>query len=212
MSVRLSNPLPGSLIDPGGRWDTPRPRPPATPKYLHAGLDLNRIARDWDKPGARELRAAEDADAFAFALHRHDFTRDAWPDELRRSLLDDRAPQSFPWIGHFHDIYGPIIALRGRETGWVHLYCHSWFNLVFDKTIFPRAAWSYQEEKRKGRFPLFLWNTFGHHAPVKRGDVVGVVGSAGDSTGDHLHWEVHLGWESTPRPVRPDPEKHLEGA
>ena len=176
-------------------WDEPRPlsNPGLWP---HASVDIA-------GPVDARMVAPENGWPYCFALFRPEGREDEWKDELKAS-----PGTTFPWGMMRHDVFGTVIVLKG-QSGLVHHMTHVYFAQAFERGLFPKSAWHYQEERPDRRFVMGLWHTFGTQRYVQAGEQIGLVGNAGQSSGAHVHWTIHNGWVWTPHELRIDPEKHL---
>jgi hypothetical protein len=77
------------------------------------------------------------------------------------------------------------------DSGKVHIMAHSYFNQLFHKMNIPKEHWTYNEEKKDKRFPLFCFHTLNHPRKVKEGETITLSGNAGYSTAAYLHGEFH---------------------
>ena len=176
------------------RWDEPRPL--SNPGlWNHGSVDIGAVR-------SSPLLSPEGGWPYAFAIFRPEGRRDEWEDPLKNG-------QVLPWGNMRHDVFGAITVLKG-ESGYYHLFTHSYFNQVFEKEFFPKGVWHYQEEKPDRRFQLYIFHTFGSQRHVMQGEQIGFVGNAGLSKGPHVHWTIMTGWERTKHEDRIDPEKYLE--
>jgi murein DD-endopeptidase MepM/ murein hydrolase activator NlpD len=177
------------------RWADMRPLsvPPAERIHVHGALD---IAAGVGEP----IVAPAAGTCYRFCIVRaQDGPGWAWPlREGQRSVL--------PWQDYPYDTYGGITVLDTHD-GWVHLFAHSYMRQL--QKVTRGLIWSYQEQPSDTRWPTMIWHTFAWGQQVEVGEPIAEVGSAGFSTGPHLHWELHRGWTQTPHEKRPDPEALL---
>lgn len=177
-----------------GYWDTPRPLDSTPKTHVHGAVDL--VAS-----GGTSVVAPEDGGLYGFCLTRPEGRLDVWVRQVSLPL---------PWSFYTYDTYGGVLVLRGK-SGLVHLMTHLYMRQLLDYTPLERESWMYAEESGKQRWPMTLWHTFSRPVMIREGQQIGVVGDAGMSRGDHLHWEVHRGWEWTSYSGRPDPKRLMEG-
>lgn len=167
--------------------------------HFHGAID---IAAKTGTP----IIAPESGYVFIYSAIRPDI-KPLWPEDVNLNNSD------FPFKDYFYDIYGTIIILQVSEinSGKIkrtHIMAHMYGNQGFNK-IYQKIEKIYLEEKAAKRFPIHCWYTKKH--AVEQGDVIGLVGSAGYSTGPHLHWEIHHGYQLEKYENRIDPEKALAG-
>lgn len=186
-------------VPPFGHWATPRPLAPAIPTHVHGAMDIT-------APVNTPTVWPEDGFAYGFAVFRQESRKiEIWRDRLVNCRED-----SFPWPQYVYDVYGGVLVLKG-DSGAVHLMCHHYMRQMFYSSALPPEAWEYQEDGADTPFPMTMWHTFSTPHRVKAGEAACRIGNAGQSTGSHLHWEMHNGWEWTPFNKRPDPEKIVGG-
>ena len=150
---------------------------PEKRNHVHGAVD---IAAPVNTP----IFAPEDGVLYVANIVRNDVNR-FW-DEMK--WMDN---ESFPFQNYFDDIYGSLILLIGSETGYFHLFCHSWWNQIYNKHVIDRYLIVYQEEKKESRFPIRSYHNLDLPTNVKKEDCIGYVGNAGFSTGPHVHYEIH---------------------
>lgn len=100
---------------------------------------------------------------------------------------------------YFYDIYGGVIILRGA-SGYTHIFTHSYANQLFntlwdfwrkEQPALGHEGRTLTESPKFERFPLHAIHNFTVPFDVKTGDLIGLIGNAGFSTGAHIHYEIH---------------------
>lgn len=174
-------PIKGGVIT--SPFDEMRPlsAPPAKRWHIHGALDIAR--------GDGVVLAPVDGEAQAFVIFRgvepgtrgHEWGADEKPDIL-----------AFPWHNYWFEIYGGFITLIERGSGRLHILCHFWPARILNhdpEFDGPFHSLYYLEERKVTSHPCHM--EFTDQVYVKRGQRLAPVGSAGQSTGPHVHWEIH---------------------
>lgn len=117
-----------------------------------------------------------------------------------------------PWCNYFYDMFGGVIFLEETDARDqiinTHLICHSWQNQLFNMLPFCNVDSHTIEEAAQKRGPID--GIYSDKIKVKEGDIIGRVGSAGFSTGEHIHWEIHPGRSWAKHEERIHPKKYME--
>ncbi|MFP4378693.1 MAG: M23 family metallopeptidase [Spirochaetales bacterium] len=192
----MTHPVPGSRLT--APFDQMRPLsvPESQRTHVHGAIDLA-------APVGTPILATEAGMLYYFVAFRPTRNR-----ELAELELDN---EPFDFAGHpyFYDTYGALIVLLG-ESGKTHLFCHSFMNQLFNDPP-VRVRWRYKESPAIERHPLTaFYTTNGYGRYVHEGDHIGDVGSAGYSTGPHVHYEMHSGRRWQPHGDRPNPAEYIE--
>lgn len=186
----MTFPLPGGRFTAG--YHQPRPLASETPTHVHGAIDVA-------APVGTPVLAPEAGRLHYFAAFREDRSR-------KMGELDlSRFPFQFLGRPYFYDTYGGVAILFGK-SGWTHLFAHHFLNQLFN-TPPHRMRWHYEESAHLERWPaiaFFTTNGAGHY--VREGDTITYVGTAGYSTGPHIHYEIHRTGRWTPHDQRPNPE------
>lgn len=175
---------------------------------IHGGLDIIAIA---DYPGsmAADIVSPEDGRARAFASFRFGDGDQQWPSaDAPRTVVIDGNGKPFPFRDCFHDMYGFCIIVRSLDRERTHLLAHAFGNSTVNEGPF-NGTWGWVEQAAKTRWPVHT--IYSEEIMVGKGMKLGRVGDAGYSTGAHVHWEVHHGYQREWYDDRIDPEPYLEG-
>lgn len=160
-----------------GTWtagfDQPRPLGSEKPTHKHAAQDIG-------NESGEPVLAPEDGEAFGFAALR--------PKRMFWKALPVVHGRVFDWANYFYDTFGGLVVVRG-DSGVTHIIAHSWLNQIFNLPPLSGEPVS-TFEPPDHCWPVALWTDA---VPVHAGQRVGSVGSAGFSTGPHVHWEIHEG-------------------
>ena len=169
--------------------DYHEPRPLSKPleerDHNHGGVDIGALL-------SSNIVAPEEGTVVYYVAQRQADGKQYWSD----GTLKD-----FPFRNYFYDTFGGVIVLKG-VSGITHVFCHSYLHQIVNKLDIKFESY---EEKNKHRFPLTA--LMSEEVKVKTGDVIGLVGDAGFSTGPHVHYEVHRGYVWQHWQNRPDPEE-----
>lgn len=181
------NPIKNGIITSG--FDDPRPL--SNPgQHVHGAIDIS-------PNGDNNIYAPFDCTAWGYMAVRHPSHLDKYGREKNPQYWPESPVihgKTHQWCNYFYDMYGGVIFLEEKKNKKIintHLICHSWGNQIFNKSRFDLGAKYYLEEKEVKRFPIFCWYT--GKLSFSKGDIIGSVGSAGYSTGKHIHWEIHPG-------------------
>jgi len=189
-------------------FNQPRPLNARVKDHIHGAIDLISLE---DEKGRRnsEIIAPEAGDLYYFYLLRNLPTRNGF-----ESLnIDKISPFDFRNSPYFYDIYGGVIMVISDDKKRTHFMTHSWINQITNRLPAPignKIWYKPLESETVERFPIILHHTFKMPYRVTEGETVGYIGSAGFSTGLHVHWEIHNGTVWNKHEDRIDPAKLLK--
>lgn len=186
-------PVPGGRIT--GRFDDPSV---ASPTRIHGAIDIAPLHDN-------TIIAPEGGFLHAWVSVRQ-VEGDTWP----RTPTIHGKPYDFS--NYFYDMYGGclILVVEDPSTGAVsrtHILTHSYGNQIFNRFPFSDVKKHWVEQHADDRFPIFAVYT--DRVLVREGDMIGHVGNAGFSTGAHVHWEIHHGYQWNTHRLRMDPQEGL---
>ena len=105
---------------------------------------------------------------------------------------------------YWYDVYGGLIWLEETGSPRVHIMTHYWAAQL--QAAFGRLE--YIESDTDDPYPCIVLRS--DVRAVSAGDRLAMVGDAGQSSGKHVHWEVHPSADLRPHAERIDPNEYLE--
>lgn len=164
-------------------YDEPRPLsvPPERRTHIHGALDIAR--------GDGVVISPVAGIAQAWVIF-----RGVEPKTEGRKWNDGEKPdiEALPWRNYWFEIYGGFITIIEHNTKRLHILCHFWPSRILNHDPAFNGPWQslyYLEEHAVTRWPSHILFTPPVH--VAEGQRLAPVGNAGQSTGAHVHWEVH---------------------
>jgi hypothetical protein len=163
-------------------------RPLSGPKtHVHGAIDIAGGDKIFRSPIAGQMQAV------AFIQQDRPI---AWADRDKPLIMTQPARH------YWYHIYGGIIQIKD-EAGRTHLFTHFWLQQL--RSLFHLDV---LESSIDSRFaPVMLYS---ERRKVTKGEQLCPIGSAGVSTGPHIHWEVHPDGHIMPHASRINPEKYIE--
>lgn len=190
------------------QFNEPRPLNTRVKDHIHGAVDIISLV---DERGRKnnEIIAPEAGDLYYFYLLRNLPTRNGF-ESLDTSKI---SPFDFKDSPYFYDIYGGVIMVISDDKKRTHIMTHSWINQITNRLPAPignKIWYKPLESENVERFPIVLHHTFKMVYRVTEGETIGYIGSAGFSTGPHVHWEIHNGTVWNKHEDRIDPTKLLK--
>jgi len=153
-------------------------------------------ARRWHVHGAIDIARGDgivvspvDGEAQAYVIYRGIAPKSdgrPWGKDEKPAIL------ALPWRGYWAEVYGGIITIIERGTGRLQILCHFWPNRILNHDPEFNGPWHsmyYLEEKQVTHWPSHILMT--DQVYVKAGQRLAPIGNAGQSSGPHVHWEIH---------------------
>jgi len=157
--------------------------------HIHGAIDIGALT-------GTIIKAPETGQAMIWVAYRF-YEGQYWPNDVK---VHDEV---FPFSNYFYDMYGAIIVFRSKK--YTHIMAHSYTNQLFNDCFYTKKT--FYEEKANTRFPIHA--VYSRWIDVGEGSFIGTVGNAGFSTGPHVHWEIHHGYQWEKWEDRVNPEEVL---
>jgi len=176
------------------------PRPLSNPgKHPHGAVDISAAI-------GTPIYAPESGTVFCYTGIRKE-EKTYWPNPIPKVH-----GKPFPFRNYFYDMYGGIIVLQAHngnpeKVTRTHIIAHSYGSQIFNKSIFNEYRSHWVEETEDERFPFHAMYT--EYIIATEGTLIGFVGNAGYSTGAHVHWEIHHGFQWEEHKNRVNPERYF---
>lgn len=158
--------------------------------HIHGAIDIGAAS-------GTIIRAPENGLVFAWCAYRPE-------DGLMWPTMPTIAEEPFTFRNYFYDTYGGCIVLITLDKRRTHIISHSFAKQLFENVYKDIPIHAFEEPSKK-RFPLHAYYT--EPFAALEGQLIGLVGDGGKSSGPHVHWEIHNGTKWNHYDSRINPEK-----
>jgi murein DD-endopeptidase MepM/ murein hydrolase activator NlpD len=110
----------------------------------------------------------------------------------------------YEFSNYFNQEFGCLIILHG-DSGRSHVFAHIEPETIYNCVNFKNVSITHYEDS----VAIFNGN-LGEPVQVIEGDLIGVSGNHGKSTGPHIHYELHKNYKWIPHKKRENPEELYE--
>lgn len=117
-----------------------------------------------------------------------------WPDRIW-----------YAFSNYMHDIFGGLIIFEGWSTKLTHVFAHIEGRDIIRMLNAHEKGITYYEDRI-----AYLFTNLERGVAMEEGEIIGYSGNAGQSTGPHVHYEIHNRRHYTPHADRQRPEELWE--
>lgn len=173
-----------------------QPRPFKDPTHIHGALDIS-----YGTGPFPDHRAVAPCTGTLVAYQFLRAPGSTWDPAEKASILHQ------PPRHYFYDTYGGLITIE-EPNGRYHILTHFWAAALHDRFKMRYVESSYVPKTLSPSFPCVAF--ISDPVKIREGDPLVLIGSAGYSTGSHIHWEIHPTRKLVPYADRIDPASLLE--